>query len=409
LQRSTAMPGNANDSEIQALARRSVESCVVGYAADYGAKWHPGWRDTRLGGSVVLRPGAPKLEKPKCGVCERECVLVLQAFAPTYRHPDRILLVHGCNSMRCSEDDAAWIAQRLLYTPTSELPGECERLQQASAVPDSIPDDSGPSDGRSSDSDSGNDSGDEMEHMQDLLKLRQLQIDERLSARETGATSHTRTPSQNTARRKTRPQTRPSDAPSDAFESREHTALRPGLCLPLVPIEVDYDVKKESSVDEADANVQRLLRRYAQEESLEGESIVSTMRLDAEPDELGNPAEVARETFSACLARAPGHVVRYQRCGEPVWLTHPPPAAPPACVCGARRVFEMQLMPSCLHYLDVDKATPAEQTEAGMNWSTVAVYTCENDCEEAGAGALPGQNALAAVALERVKVQPDDF
>jgi Programmed cell death protein 2, C-terminal putative domain len=69
---------------------------------------------------------------------------------------------------------------------------------------------------------------------------------------------------------------------------------------------------------------------------------------------------------------------------------------PPCDCCGTPRVFEMQLLPSLLHVLEVDKhvksdgvlrsggANPEQSTLAtayesgGMDWGNIAVYTCPN-------------------------------
>ena len=52
--------------------------------------------------------------------------------------------------------------------------------------------------------------------------------------------------------------------------------------------------------------------------------------------------------FQAAVSHAPSQVVRFAYGGSPLWCTYPPPVASsivPKCVCGAERVFEMQLMP----------------------------------------------------------------
>ena len=71
------------------------------------------------------------------------------------------------------------------------------------------------------------------------------------------------------------------------------------------------------------------------------------------------------------------------------------PLVIPKCpCCGVDRQFEFQLMPSLLHVLDVDKhATTSSSANSnnlddimsadygGMNWGTIAVYTCpETSC-----------------------------
>lgn len=60
----------------------------------------------------------------------------------------------------------------------------------------------------------------------------------------------------------------------------------------------------------------------------------------------------------------------------------------PSCICGAHRVFEFQLLPSMLHVLDVDSSA-SEVDESmdlnsigGMNWGSIAVYSCPNSCDE---------------------------
>jgi hypothetical protein len=59
----------------------------------------------------------------------------------------------------------------------------------------------------------------------------------------------------------------------------------------------------------------------------------------------------------------------------------------PTCTCGASRVFEVQLLPSLLHVLQVDKYADATSTgldaayeQGGMDWGNIAIYSCPNAC-----------------------------
>lgn len=132
------------------------------------------------------------------------------------------------------------------------------------------------------------------------------------------------------------------------------------------------------------------------------------------------PEDRAFLTFTARVKLAPKQSVRYEYGGTPIWSIPTPttnvtssskrrgkrpqqvssfPSVPP-CPCGAKREFEFQLMPSILHVLNVDKyATignridlPTSRNEkdeilgtfssGGMNWGTIAVYSCSVSCGE---------------------------
>lgn len=125
------------------------------------------------------------------------------------------------------------------------------------------------------------------------------------------------------------------------------------------------------------------------------------------------PEEKAFMLFSKRIRRAPEQVCRYAYGGEPLWSIPLPPkiegssknqrpkknakgiTAPfpsiPNCACGSERVFEFQLLPSLLHVLDVDSARSHSDNEndttdltsmGGMNWGSIAVYSCPNSCDE---------------------------
>ncbi|CAG11002.1 unnamed protein product, partial [Tetraodon nigroviridis] len=72
-------------------------------------------------------------------------------------------------------------------------------------------------------------------------------------------------------------------------------------------------------------------------------------------------------------------VVRYSRGGSPLWVSSqhvPSDKDIPPCTCGAARSFEFQVMPQLLNSLSVDA------TEGGVDWGTLAVYTCSGSCNQ---------------------------
>ena len=107
-------------------------------------------------------------------------------------------------------------------------------------------------------------------------------------------------------------------------------------------------------------------------------------------------------------------IFRYQFGGQPLLYTHNDEAAKlfqnidncidkvtsklPVCQwCGSNRTFELQLMPSILSILSTssyidkvdessDKKSDNSLLNLGMEWGTIMVFTCKNDCEKIGVG-----------------------
>jgi hypothetical protein len=97
----------------------------------------------------------------------------------------------------------------------------------------------------------------------------------------------------------------------------------------------------EKQADEAAAALERLVLEAAKDkESWGGEEF-----------ETGSRESKTFRVFQKALGRDPSRVVRYQRDGAPLWISEPPPSdTPPDCArCGARTVFEMQLLPTLLY------------------------------------------------------------
>ncbi|TRY88019.1 hypothetical protein DNTS_028271 [Danionella cerebrum] len=91
------------------------------------------------------------------------------------------------------------------------------------------------------------------------------------------------------------------------------------------------------------------------------------------------------QKFKKRIAIEPQQVLRYCNGGSPLWVSAehmPREGEVPHCACGAKRLFEFQIMPQLLNHLKVDS------TEASIDWGTVAIYTCANSCEQ-GSRYLP--------------------
>eukprot|EP00062_Callorhinchus_milii_P009737 gi/632953986/ref/XP_007892720.1/ PREDICTED: programmed cell death protein 2 [Callorhinchus milii] len=84
------------------------------------------------------------------------------------------------------------------------------------------------------------------------------------------------------------------------------------------------------------------------------------------------------DIFKKKIALAPDQVLRYCRGGSPLWVSGeniPKDTDIPNCSCGAKRIFEFQIMPQLLYYLKVDSLGES------IDWGTLAVYTCEESCD----------------------------
>ncbi|POI26550.1 hypothetical protein CIB84_009700, partial [Bambusicola thoracicus] len=84
------------------------------------------------------------------------------------------------------------------------------------------------------------------------------------------------------------------------------------------------------------------------------------------------------QTFKDRITAEPEQIIRYCRGGEgPIWVSGeniPEEKDIPNCSCGAKRVFEFQIMPQLLNHLKVDSLGES------IDWGTLVVYTCAENC-----------------------------
>lgn len=83
------------------------------------------------------------------------------------------------------------------------------------------------------------------------------------------------------------------------------------------------------------------------------------------------------DKFKKRIEADPDQILRYDRKGDPLWLSPVVPESIPACdQCGGSRKFEFQIMPQLLNSLKNEN----------IDWGTLAVYTCEQSCDPADCG-----------------------
>ncbi|VEU39170.1 unnamed protein product [Pseudo-nitzschia multistriata] len=152
-------------------------------------------------------------------------------------------------------------------------------------------------------------------------------------------------------------------------------------------------------LSESDEKIRNMLARYMAEE--EDEDILAAIggtnatgggSGPTEEDERLSAEDRVLRGFQDRMRRAPRQVIRYANGGKPLWsipdVNHNVPNCP---LCGAERTFEMQVLPSILDALGVEKYETKTKREAGdeplalgdllsngLNFGSIAAYTCSN-------------------------------
>uniref|UniRef100_A0A0X3PZ80 MYND-type domain-containing protein n=1 Tax=Schistocephalus solidus TaxID=70667 RepID=A0A0X3PZ80_SCHSO len=85
--------------------------------------------------------------------------------------------------------------------------------------------------------------------------------------------------------------------------------------------------------------------------------------------------ELIFSQFRQVMKVEPDQVIRFQRGGEPFWVSTTQRTIPSCEVCGGKRIFEFQITPQILSHLKLDCVK-----EPSPDFATVYVFTCENSC-----------------------------
>ncbi|XP_029987088.1 programmed cell death protein 2 [Sphaeramia orbicularis] len=143
----------------------------------------------------------------------------------------------------------------------------------------------------------------------------------------------------------------------------------------LVTEPEEEEEEKEDEEEEKDAKEEGAIAQSGGN----GPSLAETMtETDLEEMAMHETADnKVFQRFKKRIAPEPHQVVRYSRGGSPLWVSAqhiPSDQDIPQCPCGAKRIFEFQVMPQLLNSLCVDS------TGASIDWGTLAIYTCSVSC-----------------------------
>ncbi|XP_027577144.1 programmed cell death protein 2 isoform X1 [Pipra filicauda] len=131
-----------------------------------------------------------------------------------------------------------------------------------------------------------------------------------------------------------------------------------------VAVETSKDPKEQEELEATGSAGETL-------QSLDEETLEALAKRETEEDKIF-------QMFKEKVAAEPEQIIRYCRGGEgPIWVSgenRPEEKDIPNCLCGAKRIFEFQIMPQLLNYLQVDSLGES------IDWGTLVVYTCANNC-----------------------------
>jgi len=143
-------------------------------------------------------------------------------------------------------------------------------------------------------------------------------------------------------------------------------------------IETEEEVMTEEDDEETETpqDKQELLQMFKQKYS--GAELPENQ--DEEEEEEEDPDKKAFLSFQKRIKPHPDQVLRYSRANIEglLWLStrDKPPSIPDCEQCGSPRIFEFEILPQLLYYLDIDKTDPS----SSLDWGAIVCYTCQNSC-----------------------------
>ncbi|KAB7504026.1 Programmed cell death protein 2 [Armadillidium nasatum] len=146
------------------------------------------------------------------------------------------------------------------------------------------------------------------------------------------------------------------------------TVVFPEYEIDLEPEEIDPEVKEKNFPENGQQSEEEKLQNYNVDGGEYNEEELMKMA-NKETDQVF-------ASFRSRINHFPEQIVRYQMKGKPLFVSaDSKPTSISNCeYCGAERVFEFQIMPQMLVYLNVDSVNDS------IDWGTIIVYTCAESC-----------------------------
>ena len=426
---------------------------------------------------VLSSIGSSKFTNPQCSKCNKSMYLLLQLHAPVDDY-DRSLYVFGCNNnachsykdendggndntikrfhpcigidgpLRCFRSQTSWTATTASTDTSSKVVSSSKVKNVDLADNDWGLEDDNASDEWGDDGDDdwgeGNNNKDvSMNDLEDMLTKCEMQsTSKKIEHKQQLQTAKVSQPSSNDSNKSTDKQV--NDAPS--FDHYD-----------LDMFNEPHNGNTNDSDDEDDvvdsSDVDQMLSRYLDME--DDEEILSVLKggdtnnsSSSNNNDKGGggggeryerlpPDERALLAFTNRLKHAPKQVARYAYGGTPLWSIPLPPKQQqqksnnkpkkknnkpqkvpfpdvPNCSCGAKRLFEFQIIPSLLHVLDVDSHTTQGSKDinmdvddlistGGMDWGCIAVYSCSESCAQSREEFVIVQQAIGDEPIKKAK------
>uniref|UniRef100_A0A7S0D049 Programmed cell death protein 2 C-terminal domain-containing protein n=1 Tax=Amorphochlora amoebiformis TaxID=1561963 RepID=A0A7S0D049_9EUKA len=163
---------------------------------------------------------------------------------------------------------------------------------------------------------------------------------------------------------------KPSKATENGEESSSTTDSKSkawkGVFRPFyIVFEREKDKKKKTGPTKDDLKRIHNLKKSDASEDAKGEDWAGE-KYEGTPE-----ADKPFRKFVKRIKRHPEQVLRYQFGGEPLFMSANRPRSIPKCACGAKREFELQIMPALLSVIE---PTPK------LEWGTLSLYVCPTPC-----------------------------